>query len=146
MAGVRELSLARLDRASVVLVGPAGVVADACDDTGQVHRLRVEEGLAAIECLERGQLVDVLLDEIRELAEQATALVAGYLEAPRGLERRLGCLDGSVDVLSRRGGDLSDDLASYGVEDTARVVSIYAMDARKRATYSMVAPSEESTN
>lgn len=109
--------MTHLDGLSVVLVGPASVVSDARDDTRQVHGLRVQEGLASVESLESGELVDVLLDEVGKLTEEAATLMAGNLQTPGALVRNLGSLDGSVDILSGCSSDLGDDLASRGIEN-----------------------------
>ena len=78
------------------------------------------DGLAAVERLQRGQLLGVLLDEVGEL-EQQPAAVGGVHRRPRaGLQRLAGGLDGPVDVGGGRLGDLGDRLAGGGVDGVER--------------------------
>lgn len=79
----------------------------------------MEEGLASVESLEGRELVEVLLNEVGELAQEASAFVAGGLQAPGGLERVLGCLDCSVDILGPSSRDLGHDFTNDGVVNTA---------------------------
>ena len=54
----------------------------------------------------------MLLEKIRELVQKTATIVAGYLQAPGGLERLFRSLDRDVDVLGRRGRDLGEHFAS----------------------------------
>ena len=79
------------------LVGPARIVAQRVRDAGHVA-LRVADRLAAVERLERGQLVGILLDQVGQLEEQP-APIGGVHRAPRpGFQAPSRGLDGLVDV------------------------------------------------
>ncbi len=94
---VGEEAAADGDGAALDLVGPAGVVAERVDDALHVAA-RVADGLAAVERLERGQLLGVLLDEVGELEHQPAALGGVHRRPGAGLQGRAGGLDGLVDV------------------------------------------------
>ena len=120
MAGVGELRLGGLDDLAKDLVSPAGVVANALDGVGDVGALGPVEGLAIVEGLEGGELVDILLHEVGELVHEARAVVAGGVEAPCGGEGLVGSFDGEVDILGRALCDLGERLACGGVDDAGR--------------------------
>lgn len=67
--------------------------------------------------LNRGERVDVLLEQVGELHEHAATLAAGAALAPDGVVRLLGGLDGAVDILRLTGGNVRDDLVVCGGAD-----------------------------
>lgn len=79
----------------------------------------MQERLAAVEGLEGRELIEVLLNKIGELAQEASTLVAGGFQAPGSLERVLGCFDCNIDVLGPSSRDLGDNFANDRVVDTA---------------------------
>ena len=84
---VRKEVAANRDGPAFDLVGPARIVAQGVGDAAHVA-LRVGDRLAAVERLERGQLVGVLLDQVGQLEEQPAA-IGGVHRAPRARFQRL---------------------------------------------------------
>src|SRR5262249_24884208 len=68
----------------------------------------------AVERLEQGQLLGVLLDQVGELEHEPAALGGVHLGPGALLQGGTGGLDGLVDVGSGGGGDLGADLAGGG--------------------------------
>ena len=69
---------------------------------------RFEDRLAVVECFEFGKFIDMLLDQIGELPEQAAALTGRKL-APCAVaifKREACCKYRAIDVRRRRLGDL----------------------------------------
>jgi len=117
MASVRQPTLVDFCDLAVDLVGPSTVVPEARGSFGRVKCLGDGEGLAVIESLNGRDLVNVALDESGDLDQDFPALYTRDMEAPFGVVRVLGSLDGEVDVLLGTLADLGDDLASGGVDD-----------------------------
>src|SRR5262249_793537 len=112
--GVAEEVAADRYGAALDLVGPAGVVAKGVDDTLDVAA-RVADGLAAVERLQFGQFLRVLLDEVGEDEHEAPGVGGVHLRPGAALEGLAGGLDGAIDVLGGAFAHLGDDLAGGGV-------------------------------
>lgn len=121
MASVGELGRVGVDGLSLVLVCPAGHVANVVCDSDHVDRLGDGEGFSVVERLDGCQLILVGVDEISELHEKLTTLGTGDIFTPDGVERVTSCLDGSVNVLCICLRDLSNLFASGRVDDWERL-------------------------
>lgn len=104
-----------VNRLSVNLVGPAGVVADALDDGTDVAAGH-GDGLAVVERLDGGNEVGVLLNNVGELHKHDGTAVRRDL-GPLALKGLAGGLDGNVDILLGTLADRGDDLLGGGVDD-----------------------------
>jgi hypothetical protein len=85
------------------------VVEDVADVPGLPAR--VAEGMSRVADLQVGELVDVLVDDRGEPAQEPRALARGHV-AP-GRERLLGALDEGVGLLQRGQGHLGDRLGRW---------------------------------
>lgn len=56
----------------------------------------------AVYCLNGGDFVHMLLEDIGKLVEQESPFLAWYFQPPIVLEGPRGCLDRNIDVLGRR--------------------------------------------
>ena len=112
VAGKRERQ-----RRSADLGGPAGHVAEHVDGERHVGSAGDGDGLAVVERFEFGKLVEVLLEQVGELPDEAAAL--GGLHAGPGAVVEGGArgADGAVDVFCFGLGDMGHDFAGGGIVD-----------------------------
>lgn len=114
VAGVGESLGVGVDGLTVDLVGPASVVADTANSHTQVN-LGHGEGLAVVQGLNGGELLNVPLDQVSQLVQQLTP-VRGGDTAPFALERGTGRSNSSVDILLSGLVDGSDNSLVGGVD------------------------------
>lgn len=113
VAGVGEGLGVGVNRLTVDLVGPAGVVTDTAQSVGQVD-LGHGEGLAVVEGLNGGDRVNVALNQVGQLVQE-TATVGGGNPTPFALVGLAGSGHSNVDILLVGLVDGSDDLLVGGV-------------------------------
>lgn len=114
-----------VDGLALDLVGPAAVVPQAADRSGDIT-LGHGDGLSVVERLDGSQLVEVRLHQLGQLDEQlATGL--GCDLAPLAIECCPGGGNGDVDILLGGLGDGADDLLGGGVDDLEGLL-VYALD------------------
>ena len=91
------------------LVRPARVVEEVRGGERQVDVTRLADRLAAVERLEHGELARALLEDARD-AEEVLRPLARRQRRPAVLERVARGLDGEIDILGARVGDLGERL------------------------------------
>ena len=97
VAGVGESLGVGVNGLAVDLVGPATVVTKTSGGVGDIN-LGHGDGLAVVQSLNGGQDLDITLEEVGQLGEEAATLGGGHL-SPDTLEALAGSLDGNVDIL-----------------------------------------------
>lgn len=105
MSTIRKLILIRLHRLPMHLIRPPRKIPRARDSHTHKEGFHPVEILADVERLQRTELIDMLLEQISELVEDATALSAWDFEPPGGLVRLASGGDGEVDVFGGAGWD-----------------------------------------
>jgi len=116
--GVGERIVEGVDGLAVNLGGPSGVVAKHVGHHGHIDVARFKDRFAVVECLQLGQLVDILLDQVGDSPQDLASFAGGQLP-PRSSEvvkRLAGRGDGLVDVVRAGFGDLGQNLAGGGVD------------------------------
>jgi hypothetical protein len=98
----------RFDHLPMDLVCPTGVVPNRGYRHVQIRGLGPGEGLAVIECFQRGQFVRVLLYEVRQPVKELSALRPRDFETPRFPKGAMSGLNGAVDIFCRTLCDGSD--------------------------------------
>lgn len=119
MTSVSELVGGGLNGLALDLVGPTSVVTNAGDGVGDVNVLSPAESLAVVQSLDSSELIEVGLHEIRELVQEGATLGTGCVQTPDGVKGLLSGDDGDIDILLRGLGDLGDQLAVGGIDDTS---------------------------
>jgi hypothetical protein len=114
--GVVESSGLGVNDLSVDLVRPTTVVSQASGSSVDVD-LRVGNALSVVQRLDRGDLKDVLLNQIGELHKESTALCRGHLGPWAGGEGHPGGLHRDVDILLSGLVNRADWLLGGRVED-----------------------------
>ena len=97
------------------LVGHAGVVVEVADATGDLAA-SVLYGLARVECLQLGELVDPRLERPRQLVEKPCAIL-GFESPPRPTEGLTCGPHSVVDVLRHPSSHGGEHLLRRGVHD-----------------------------
>ena len=109
-----------VDRVALDLGGPAGHVLEHVRRQGHVRDLRDGIRLAVVERLELGKLVEVLVDQVTDLPDEASALGRRHLAPWAVVECRARGPDSPVDVLGASLGDAREGLASRRVRGLER--------------------------
>ena len=97
----------------------AAVVLEAGRDVGDVE-LGLDDRLAAVARLELGQLVGAVADDLRELEEDAAAVLRRRVLPRTLVERGARGVHGAIDVGGRRVGHARDDLGRRRIDDVDR--------------------------
>ena len=126
--GGDEIAVEERDRVAVQLVGGAAVIFEIARDRDRVGA-RLSHRLAGVARLERGDLVDVVLDRAAEFRQQAPAF-GGAEPAPGALLER-----------ASRGGDREVDVARVARRDGGEGDAFSRRDHRQRAAGDGGAPS-----
>jgi hypothetical protein len=91
--------------------------------TTHVETLGGGERLAVVQGLDRGENVDVALDELGDLDKELAALEARAVEAPGGVEGLVGGVKGELDIGGQTLRDRGDRLAGGGVDNAVVATS-----------------------
>src|SRR5581483_3033748 len=129
---VSERRLEGVDRLAVDFRRPTRVIPQDIDDHRHIHISRLEYRLAVVEGLQLGQFVDILLDQIGQLPDQAPALTGRHL-APGArpvLKRFARRLHRAIHVRRRRFCHFSQNLAGRWIEslESFRTLNPFPVD------------------
>ncbi len=97
------------------LGGPARHVAEQIDSQGNVGHAGDGQRLAVVQALQLRELLQMLLDQVGELPDQAAAIGSGHLRPRAAVESLARCLHGAIDVFTIAFGDLGHHLAGGGI-------------------------------
>lgn len=114
-----------VDHLALNLVCPATIVPQAASGGANVA-LGHGDGLSIVERLDRSEEVDVLLEQVGQLDQEA-ATVLGRLLSPVALESLSCSGDGNVDILLGSLVNRADDGLIGGVDDVESL-ALYALD------------------
>ncbi len=137
---VGEGALKRIHRLAVNFRRQAGVVTEDVHHHRHVDVLGLEDRFAVVERLEFGEFVDVLLNQISQPPQQASALAGGHLAPWTGavFKSVAGGFNCSVDIIRRGFDDLGQDLAGGRIDgvEFPGAVNPLAVDQEATGGYS----------
>ena len=105
------------DGIALELGGPSGHVVEQIGRQRHVGSARDADGLTIIQGLQLRQLLQVLVDEITQLPDQATALRRGHVRPRPALKGPAGGLNGTVDIFLVALRRMGDHLGGGRVDD-----------------------------
>ena len=137
---VGEGALKRIHRLAVNFRRQAGVVTEDVHHHRHVDVLGLEDRFAVVERLEFGEFVDVLLNQISQPPQQASALAGGHLVPWTGavFESVTSGFNCSVDIIWGGFNDLGQDLAGGRIDgvEFPGAVNPLAVDQEATGGYS----------